>query len=66
MDKVKSERVQQGLDFLINDIPQKNILLVTHGEVMRTIYRIIGIKHKTDKKPGNASIDIVRFDMPFS
>ena len=55
-------RVQRGLDFLVNDLPQKNILLVTHGEVMRTIYRIIGIKHKIDKKPGNASIDIVHID----
>jgi len=54
-------RVQQGMNYLVNNLHQKNILLVTHGEVIRMIYRINGIHHKSGLKPGNASIDVIRF-----
>lgn len=55
-------RIISGLDYLFSTVDQDRILLVTHGEVMRTIYKLMGQDHKVSLKPGNASIDVIRFD----
>lgn len=54
-----TKRVLSGLRVLFTDYSEDHILLVTHGEVMRTIYRIIGQDHKVALKPGNASLDVI-------
>lgn len=52
-------RVVDGLNYLFDSIAETRILLVTHGEVLRTIYRLVGQTHKVSQKPGNASIDVI-------
>lgn len=52
-------RVVDGLTILFEEIADDRILLVTHGEVLRTIYKLIGHSHKVSQKPDNASIDVV-------
>lgn len=52
-------RVISGLNQIFLEIPHDKILLVTHGEVLRVIYRLIGHSHKVIGKPPNAGIDVV-------
>jgi uncharacterized phosphatase len=52
-------RVVDGLKYLFDSIAATHILLVTHGEVLRTIYKLIGHTHKVSQKPGNASLDVI-------